>query len=141
MGSSKGTLVCYCYIPRCSDDSFYVGVTDDPAQRVRDHNEGSGASWTAVRRPVRFLWIEEHAQTRESVEALEPRKEGCSGLGVPLDCARDKARNAHLATSPAVALIVAAADSALPGPARGFRPMNHLAKEGSRVLRLHPSKR
>jgi putative endonuclease len=60
MGSSKGTLVCYCYIPRCSDDSFYVGVTDDPAQRVRDHNEGSGASWTAVRRPVRFLWIEEH---------------------------------------------------------------------------------
>ena len=61
----------YCYILSCADDSLYVGVTDDPAQRVQDHNAGKGASWTAARRPVRLVWTEEHptlsaARTREN---------------------------------------------------------------------------
>ncbi len=50
----------YCYILLCSDDSFYVGVTDDPARRIQEHNDGKGADWTAVRRPVRLAWLEEH---------------------------------------------------------------------------------
>jgi len=51
MGESKGKFVYYCYILRRADDSFYVGVTDNPAQRVRDHNDGRGANWTAARPP------------------------------------------------------------------------------------------
>jgi putative endonuclease len=71
LGESKGIPVYYCYILCCADDSFYVGVTDDLAQRVRDHNEGRGASWTAARRPARLVWTEEHptlsaARTREN---------------------------------------------------------------------------
>jgi putative endonuclease len=56
----KGVPVYYCYILLCADDSFYVGVTDDPAQRVQDHNDGRGASWTAAHRPVLLVWKEEH---------------------------------------------------------------------------------
>jgi predicted GIY-YIG superfamily endonuclease len=71
LGESKGILVYYCYILRCADDSFYVGVTDDPEQRVQDHNVGRGASWTAARRPVHLVWLEEQptlsaARTREN---------------------------------------------------------------------------
>jgi len=50
----------FCYILECVDQSFYVGVTDDPAQRVHFHNQGKGSRWTAVRRPVRLVWTEEH---------------------------------------------------------------------------------
>ena len=71
MGESKGILVYYCYILRCADDSFYVGVTDDPEQRVQVHYAGKGASWTSARRPVHLIWTEEHptlsaARTREN---------------------------------------------------------------------------
>ena len=51
----------FCYILECADRSFYVGVTEDPAQRVRHHNEGKGPKWTAARRPVKLVWTEEHS--------------------------------------------------------------------------------
>jgi putative endonuclease len=50
----------YCYILLCSDGSYYVGVTDDPARRAQEHNTGKGAAWTAARRPVHLAWTEEH---------------------------------------------------------------------------------
>ena len=61
----------YCYILECSDGSYYVGVADNPARRVQQHNDGKGADWTARRRPVKVVWIEEHptlssARQRES---------------------------------------------------------------------------
>ncbi len=61
----------YCYILQCSDDSYYVGVTDAPERRLQEHNEGKGADWTSARRPVTLAWTEEHptlaaARTREN---------------------------------------------------------------------------
>ncbi len=61
----------FCYLLECADGSYSVGVTDDPEQRRQEHNAGKGAGWTAVRRPVRFVWTEEHsalssARTREN---------------------------------------------------------------------------
>ena len=50
----------FCYILECSDGSFYVGVSDDPERRLIEHNQGKGSDWTAVRRPVKLVWTEEH---------------------------------------------------------------------------------
>ncbi|MCH7765890.1 MAG: GIY-YIG nuclease family protein [Acidobacteria bacterium] len=50
----------FCYILQCFDSSFYVGITDDPARRLKDHNNGKGAKYTAARRPLRMVWTEEH---------------------------------------------------------------------------------
>ena len=50
----------YCYVLLCSDNSYYVGVTDDLTRRAQEHNQGKGAAWTAARRPVRLAWTEEH---------------------------------------------------------------------------------
>jgi predicted GIY-YIG superfamily endonuclease len=51
----------YAYILKCSDDSYYVGSSDDPDRRLIEHNQGKGSDWTAARRPVAIVWIEEHA--------------------------------------------------------------------------------
>ena len=48
----------FVYILRCSDGSYYVGQTEDVQQRVHDHNEGRGATWTATRRPVELVYQE-----------------------------------------------------------------------------------
>lgn len=61
----------YCYILRCSDESYYVGVAEDPQRRCDEHNSGKGADWTARRLPVEIVWTEAHdslssARTREN---------------------------------------------------------------------------
>ena len=50
----------FVYLVRCSDGSFYAGVTTDLERRVRQHNGEivGGASYTRVRRPVAMAWYE-----------------------------------------------------------------------------------
>jgi putative endonuclease len=40
------------YILRCSDNSLYVGYTENLQERLKAHNDGRGAAWTADRGPV-----------------------------------------------------------------------------------------
>ncbi|MCX6715478.1 MAG: GIY-YIG nuclease family protein [Candidatus Taylorbacteria bacterium] len=43
----------YTYILRCSDDTLYVGSTNDLEKRLHAHNHAkSGAHYTKIRRPV-----------------------------------------------------------------------------------------
>lgn len=35
----------YFYIARCKDGSLYIGVSDNPAERIKRHNLGQGAKW------------------------------------------------------------------------------------------------
>ena len=61
-GESKGKIAMfYAYILRCSDNSYYVGSSDDPDRRLIEHNQGKGSDWTAARRPVALVWIEQHS--------------------------------------------------------------------------------
>jgi putative endonuclease len=58
--------VWFCYMLECADGSPYVGVAKDPGQRVKRHNWAVGARHTALRRPVRLIWQEEHASQRSA---------------------------------------------------------------------------
>ncbi len=49
----------FCYMVRCRDDSFYVGVAIDVANRVKEHNWGVGPKFTSKRRPVELIWWQE----------------------------------------------------------------------------------
>jgi predicted GNAT superfamily acetyltransferase/predicted GIY-YIG superfamily endonuclease len=45
----------FLYVLVCNDDSLYTGVTTDMKRRLRQHNAGHGAAYTAARRPVRMV--------------------------------------------------------------------------------------
>lgn len=47
------------YILQCSDESLYVGSTNDIVKRLHQHNHlKSGAHYTKIRRPVMLVYSE-----------------------------------------------------------------------------------
>ena len=58
----------FVYILRCSDNSFYVGQTDNLTARERAHNEGTAAQYTARRRPVKLVYSEPFESRIAAVE-------------------------------------------------------------------------
>lgn len=46
------------YILECADGSLYTGITNDLDKRISAHNDGSGAKYTAARRPVKVVYQE-----------------------------------------------------------------------------------
>ncbi|MGB7062196.1 MAG: GIY-YIG nuclease family protein [Candidatus Zixiibacteriota bacterium] len=47
------------YILRCSDDSFYCGITNKLKERLDEHNDRKGAKYTKTRLPVELIYSEE----------------------------------------------------------------------------------
>jgi putative endonuclease len=60
----------FVYILRCTDNSLYVGHASNVEDRVRVHNDGRGALWTAFRRPVTLAY-KVPASSKESAVARE----------------------------------------------------------------------
>jgi putative endonuclease len=48
----------FVYIVECRDGSLYTGITNDLVKRLAAHNAGTGAKYTAPRRPVRLRYQE-----------------------------------------------------------------------------------
>ena len=48
----------FVYILKCSDQSFYTGVTNDLEKRLECHNAGKGAKYTRGRGPVKIVYTE-----------------------------------------------------------------------------------
>jgi len=47
----------YLYVVKCSDDTFYTGVTTDLERRLKEHNASPrGAKYTRTRRPVELVY-------------------------------------------------------------------------------------
>ena len=60
----------FIYILRCNDDTLYTGITTDIARRLTQHNAGSGAKYTAARRPC-VLVYQETAEDRSTASKRE----------------------------------------------------------------------
>lgn len=70
----------YTYMLRCADGTFYTGYTNDLDKRLKAHNEGTGAKYTRLRRPVELVYYEiykskEDAMSREALIKQLSRKE------------------------------------------------------------------
>jgi putative endonuclease len=66
----------WIYMIRCSDDSFYVGHTDNFEKRIAQHRQGSIVTcYTFRRRPVVLVFAQDFP-TREEALAMERRVKG-----------------------------------------------------------------
>jgi putative endonuclease len=70
-------LAFYVYMLLCSDDSIYVGHSDDLETRLIAHRTRHFSGYTAKRLPVRLIFHEQFA-TREEAFAAERRIKGWS---------------------------------------------------------------
>jgi putative endonuclease len=62
----------FVYILGCSDNSYYVGVTNNLERRLNEHNEGEDKkAYTYIRRPVKVLF---HAEFNDVNEAISFEK-------------------------------------------------------------------
>jgi len=67
--SDKGLF--HVYLLRCSDGTYYCGIARDPQKRLRQHNEGRGARYTASRRPVELVFVTSRGYSRAGAQAIE----------------------------------------------------------------------
>ena len=57
----------FTYILLCSDNSFYVGHTENLMKRIEVHNAGQGAIYTKNRRPLALVYSVTHSSKAESI--------------------------------------------------------------------------
>jgi putative endonuclease len=60
----------YAYFARCKDNTLYAGYTTDLKKREKAHNEGKGAHYTRMRRPVKIVYNEQF-ETRSEAQKRE----------------------------------------------------------------------
>ena len=52
-------MEAWVYILKCTDGSYYTESTTDIDGRVAQHQEGTYGGYTASRRPVKLVWVED----------------------------------------------------------------------------------
>jgi len=63
----------YVYILKCSEGSFYIGMTNDLDRRLQQHREGSRKfSYTFKRLPIELVW---YVQCTDPTEAIRIEKQ------------------------------------------------------------------
>jgi predicted GIY-YIG superfamily endonuclease len=65
------------YIPECSDGTLYIGHTDNLDERMRQHDVGKAGAYTAKRKPLKLLHVEEF-ESRYDALAMERKLKGWS---------------------------------------------------------------
>ncbi|MBE3085141.1 MAG: GIY-YIG nuclease family protein [Bacteroidetes bacterium] len=59
----------YVYILECSDDSFYIGVTNDVGRRFIEHISGLHEnSYTFKRRPLKLVFCKQFSSPLRAIE-------------------------------------------------------------------------
>ena len=65
----------YVYILKCSDNSYYTGVTSNLNKRLMEHNSGMYAnSYTFYRRPVELVFYIEFSDINIAIDFEKKKK-------------------------------------------------------------------
>ena len=61
----------YFYVLLCRDQTFYGGYTTEPARRLAEHNQGTGAKYTRIakRLPAQMIYQEAFATKSAAMKA------------------------------------------------------------------------
>lgn len=64
----NGMKTYFVYILKCSDNSYYVGVTNNLERRVGEHeNSLNESSYTFKRRPITLVWYDIYSDIRQAI--------------------------------------------------------------------------
>lgn len=50
----------YLYLLACADGSIYTGITTNLERRIKEHRDGKGARYTAIKKVRKLLYSEPH---------------------------------------------------------------------------------
>ena len=59
----------FVYIVKCSDESYYTGVTSNLEQRINEHNYGIFKGYTSKRLPFTLVFSNRFNDIREAIRA------------------------------------------------------------------------
>ncbi len=59
----------FVYILKCTDGSYYTGVTSNLEQRINRHNSGLIKGYTSSRLPVRLVYSNRFRNTTDAITA------------------------------------------------------------------------
>jgi putative endonuclease len=63
------TKTYFVYIVKCSDDSYYTGITNNLDRRLAEHNSGINPEcYTATRRPVELVFAFEFKYVDKAID-------------------------------------------------------------------------
>ncbi|HTO15735.1 MAG TPA: GIY-YIG nuclease family protein [Edaphocola sp.] len=66
----------YVYILKCSDESYYTGITNNIERRLSEHNEGlDKRSYTFRKRPVKLVFYQKFNDPTQAI-AFEKQVKG-----------------------------------------------------------------
>ena len=69
----KGSF--FVYIVQCSRGTYYTGYTTDLDNRIKKHNDGTGAKYLRGRAPVKLVYAREYRYFKNAVKAeIEVKK-------------------------------------------------------------------
>lgn len=58
----------YVYILKCTDNSYYIGITNDVTRRVNEHNDGINLMcYTYNRRPVELVFSSKFNDVNQAI--------------------------------------------------------------------------
>ena len=67
----------FVYILKCSDDSYYVGITNNLEKRINEHQSGMIKGYTSSRLPIRLVFSERFTDVNQAIR-LEKQLKGWS---------------------------------------------------------------
>ena len=59
----------YVYILLCTDNSYYVGHTDDINKRMHEHSSGRESGYVSTRLPVKLVFLQACSGRAEAISA------------------------------------------------------------------------
>ena len=57
----------FIYILKCSDDSYYTGVTNNLEKRINEHQSGLIKGYTSSRLPVKLVFSERFTDINDAI--------------------------------------------------------------------------
>ena len=57
----------FVYILKCSDDSYYTGVTNNLEKRINEHQSGLIKGYTSSRLPVKLVFSERFTDINDAI--------------------------------------------------------------------------